>query len=132
MMGSIMLEHCAYISRKMLLQNIDKLFVFGDNMARAGYGGQAKQMRGCLNAVGIPTKWRPATDLGAYFRDDDFMMVKPRIDVEFDRLEGFLQRGGTVVWPEAGIGTGRAKLYERAPKIAGYIDQRYANLKRYQ
>lgn len=41
------------IMRRDLLDNQDKLYVFGDNMVRRGFGGQAREMRGEPNAVGI-------------------------------------------------------------------------------
>ncbi len=34
----------------------DWLFVFGDNMMRRGFGGQAAEARGEPNAIGIATK----------------------------------------------------------------------------
>ena len=110
------------------------LFVFGDNMARAGFGGQAKEMRGEINAVGIPTKWRPARDEGAYFADADFELtrdgdgwaldtspVQKAIDAAFDQLEAHRKAGGSVVWPTDGVGTGLAALQTRAPAIYAYI-----------
>ena len=48
------------ITRADLRANPDTLYVFGDNMRRRGMGGQAAEMRGEPNAVGIPTKWRPS------------------------------------------------------------------------
>lgn len=106
------------------------LFAFGDNMSRTGRGGQAAEMRGEANAVGIPTKWRPARDPGAYFRDADadHPDVRAALRAAFDRLEAALAAGGDVVWPEAGIGTGLAELETRAPRLHRYIAARFARL----
>jgi hypothetical protein len=48
-----------WITRKDLRENPDKRYVFGDNVERRGYGGQAKEMRGEPNAIGVVTKWAP-------------------------------------------------------------------------
>jgi len=60
-----------WITREELQRHPELIFVFGDNMLRKGFGGQAKEMRGEPNAVGVPVKWRPSRDAGAYFTDRD-------------------------------------------------------------
>jgi hypothetical protein len=45
-----------FIRRQDLRNNRDKFYVFGDNMQRIGYGGQARDMRGEPNAIGAVTK----------------------------------------------------------------------------
>lgn len=114
-----------YITREMLRKQPDTLFVFGDNMQRAGLGGQAREMRGEPNAVGIPTKWRPSNANDAFFTDLDMPAVQDAIDDAFARLEA---HQGPIVWPAAGIGTGLAHLKSRAPTIAQYIEGRRAAL----
>lgn len=104
--------------------NPHRLFIFGDNMARAGFGGQAKEARGEPNAVGIPTKWSPAMTPDSFFTDEDFDEVKPVIDAAFERISQHMDGGGTVVWPTDGVGTGLAQLAERAPRIFEYIETR--------
>ncbi len=59
------------ITRQMVREHPDRLFVFGDNLARVGYGGQAREMRDEPNAVGIPTKKLPTMTEGAFFSDAD-------------------------------------------------------------
>jgi hypothetical protein len=106
-----------YITRQMVRSENTVLFVFGDNMAREGFGGQAASMRGEPNTVGIPTKWAPCMRPACFFTDADFMDVLPRL-LEADRyICDQLNIGGLVVWPEDGIGTGLAQLETRAPKI---------------
>lgn len=116
------------ITRKDLQDNPQALFVFGDNMQRRGMGGQAKEMRGERNAVGIPTKKSPAMTANAFFSDADFPKAQVEIDKEFDRLEAHVRAGGVVVYPKDGIGSGSAKLKEKAPKIAEYLQKRYVDL----
>lgn len=111
-----MIEYRDHITRQMLRDELDTLFVFGDNMERRGLGGQAAEMRGEPNAVGIPTKRRPSMDDGAFLNDKD-------CHEWFNECVGAMSRlvahnpNGTIVWPSAGIGTGLAQLESRAPLI---------------
>lgn len=110
------------ITREMLRAEPNTLFVFGDNMRQKGLGGQAKEMRGEPNAVGIPTKWRPSRTEDAFFINSDFPAVEGLIKERMHKLFVHLKTGGDVVWPEDGIGTGLAELKERAPRIFYLID----------
>jgi hypothetical protein len=116
------------LTREMARKYPKTLFVFGDNMKRTGLGGQAKELRGEPNAVGIPTKWSPSLEAAAYFADSDFPKVKDAIDEAFDELEEHLASGRSVIVPEAGVGTGLADLPRRAPKIFAYIVSRFDQL----
>lgn len=111
-----------YINRLMraeLQANPKAIFVFGDNMQRRGLGGQAKEARGEPNALGIPTKWTPGTDEAAYFTDED--ADNRAVDLAFENAFHLLMvqvlARKLVVFPLTGIGTGRAELQKRAPKI---------------
>lgn len=118
-----MLTRVKHITRDMLRAEPNTLFVFGDNMARRGLGGQAREMRGEPNAVGIPTKRAPSMLFEAFFDDSDFDRVAPTIDAEFLRLLQHAERGGKIIWPAAGIGTGLAELSKRAPLIWRLIEE---------
>lgn len=100
-------------TRSMLRRNPNTLFVFGDNVARVGYGGQAAEARGEPNSVGIVTKLSPSK----FFSDADFDIARPLVVKAFNRLGMHLQAGLNVVWPKDGVGTGLAQLPERAPEI---------------
>ena len=116
-----MFELREYIKREDLKKEPKSLFVFGDNMQRRGRGGQAYEMRGEPNAVGITTKRKPETGKDAYLYDKDFdLFIKINIK-DITSLRETLNLGGNVVWPEAGIGMGRARLWETSPKINNYI-----------
>ena len=114
------------------------LYVFGDNMARAGRAGQAI-IRDEPNAVGIPTKHAPSTADRAYFEDADLQPkwahldkpspVKIAIDAAFAKLAAHLEADGTVIFPADGVGTGMAQLQTRAPAILNYINARIDQLK---
>lgn len=116
------LEYRKFITRDMVQSETDTLFVFGDNVMRVGLGGQAREMRGEPNSVGIPTKWRPSMDPSAFFTDNDYFDILDRLLEADKRIVEHLNAGGTVVWPEDGIGTGLAHLKERAPLIFQKID----------
>ncbi|MDE2344609.1 MAG: hypothetical protein KGL63_14685, partial [Betaproteobacteria bacterium] len=100
------------ISRSMVRADRGTLFVFGDNIARAGHGGQAAAMRGEPNALGVPTKWRPGRAEADYFTDADADLVQVRdpIILAFQAMREALAAGRNVVIPADGLGTGLADL----------------------
>jgi hypothetical protein len=115
-------------TRSDLRANRNQLFVFGDNMVRQGRGGQAAECRDEPNAVGIPTKWNPSASESAYFSDLDIVKAAPSIDSAFNRLAEHIRTGGTVIWPSDNVGTGLAKLREKAPAINAYIQRKFNEL----
>lgn len=127
-----MIEFRKYITRSMLSSERSTLFVFGDNIERKGRGGQAKEMRGELNAVGIPTKRSPAMSSIAFFTDRDFEEWRQASLSDWRRLFAHAKDGGKIVWPADGIGTGLARLQECAPTIAAAIDRNLAALENVQ
>ena len=117
------------ITRKIVREYPDKIFLFGDNLLGRGYGGQAAAMRGEPNAIGIPTKKKPANHSDAYFTDTEFEQNKAAIDRAFVRLAG-LKDGTEIVIPSAGLGTGLAKLPDIAPRTFKYLESRLAGLEK--
>ncbi len=118
-----------FISRiEVRSRKADAVFVFGDNLQRRGLGGQAKEMRGEPNAIGIPTKWYPGRNKQAFFSDSDFKNVKSSIDSAFTTIRDSLLSGYDAVFPEDGIDTGLAELQIHAPKIFAYINDRIADI----
>lgn len=114
----------AWITEADMAAHPDSRYLFGDNMAGSGLGGQAKVMRGKPNAIGIPTKWAPSMREGSFFRDADIehgSPVKRAIDRAFGEAVTALSQGRTIVIPEAGLGTDRAELPLRAPAVYRYI-----------
>jgi hypothetical protein len=107
-----MKEYQRHITRKNLRENPDKVYLFGDNLAKRGMGGQAKEMRGEENAIGIPTKKYPTMNDKAFFTDDELESNKAYID----KALGLIPKNKTVVIPSSGMGTGLAQLDKRAPK----------------
>lgn len=101
-------------SRPEIRENREKIYIFGDNLARVGYGGQAQAARDEPNAVGIATKINP----GEFLRDEFYAEVLVQEFLpKFTLLRTHLEAGGTIVWPEDDIGTGLADLPNQAPRI---------------
>ncbi len=128
MRGRVLRE--AHITRTMVRERRGTIFVFGDNLRREGLGGQAAEMRHEPNTVGIATKVRPDTRPDAYFKDSDWNYAGVQITIEaaFIALRMYLNAGYDVVIPADGIGTGRADLARRAPRILREIEERIAAL----
>lgn len=116
------------IKKEDLHANRDILYVFGDNMVRAGRGGQAKEMRDEFNAIGIPTKHEPTMQEKAFFKDSDYEKVSAVIEKDFDHIRNYMLAGGDVKFPVSGIGTGLADLPNKSPKIYGLIVENMNNL----
>lgn len=117
-----------FLSREKIRSNPDKLYVFGDNIKRIGFGGQAMEVRGEPNSVGIPTKWSPGNSKDDFFSDEDFSKVKTIIDEEFEKLQKHILSGFDVVVPSDGVGTGLSKLPLVAPLIFTYIESKFAEI----
>lgn len=117
-----------WIRREDLKNNPKTIYVFGDNMREIGMGGQAREMRGEPNAIGVVTKWSPSMSDAAFFSDNDLGQVKLIINSQFKEIESYLQKGHNVIFPEDGLGTGLSQLPTRAPKILEYIENKIEDL----
>ena len=120
-------------TRKDVENNPDKVFLFGDNFedAETGYVPSSTQavIRGLPNAIGISTKNDRGTKKSSYLTDADFNTFKQRVDEQIQKAK---ESGKTIVIPEDGIGTGKAQLKERAPKLFEYLQQELDKLKNTQ
>lgn len=111
-------------TRAIIMVNPGVLFAFEDNLKRVGFGGQAKEARGCLNAIGIPTKISP----DKFIWDDDCEEPEFRKNIREPIIQAFgilrlhLRKGGTIVWPRDGVGTGLARLHITAPRVFNAIE----------
>jgi hypothetical protein len=111
------------IYRRDLELNRNCLYVFGDNALRVGMGGQAAEMRGEPNAVGVATKWKPTMEDDAFFSDtrleEQIQLVKGDLLPVITRLRD----GGVVIYPADGIGTGLSQLPQRSLRTHIFITQ---------
>jgi hypothetical protein len=118
-----------FIYREDLQANPEVLYVFGDNYGRQGMGGQAKEMRGEPNAVGVATKKAPTHLETDYFSDDAYEYHVRRVKEDFQDVVDHLQMEGVVVIPSDGIGTGLSRLPEFAPEVDTFIKDYIAKMK---
>jgi|ERR1051326_516163 hypothetical protein len=116
------------IYRDDLRRNPSVLYLFGDNDKRAGLGGQAKEMRGEPNAVGLRTKRAPGKENDDYWSDKNFDANCAKIEEDMSRVRAQLRRGGVVVIPTDGIGTNRADMERRCPRSFHVLQQTLAAL----
>ena len=94
-----MIEYVDFIERSMLQQRPNDIFIFGDNMIRKGLGGQAREMRGEPNAIGIPTKKFPSMSEASFFTDADVDIWQAASSETFK----FLRAAATIkliIWPK--------------------------------
>lgn len=117
-----------YITKSDLKSNPDKLYLYGCNEARFGRGGQAREMRYEPNSVGIRTKVYPGRNFSDYWSDTYYYKYCKMINDDLLRVEKHLRNGGTVVIPSAGIGTDRADMKNRCPKVFEYLQFRLKKL----
>lgn len=103
-------------TREQIQRQRTTLFVFGDNVARVGYGGQAREARGEPNTLGIATLYAPYN----YFGKDIARELK-FIQSDLSRLEEQLMKGIDVVAPFDGVGTGLSQLSRLAPSLYNNI-----------
>jgi hypothetical protein len=108
--------YLSWITRDMLQADPEARFVFGDNAERWGLGGQAKEMRGEPNAIGVATLWSP----GSFYAAGDINSVRVVIR-DLHQVGVALVEGRKVIVPTDGLGTGLARLAENAPAIANLI-----------
>lgn len=108
---------------KDLQDNPSVLYLFGDNCERSGLGGQAGQMRGEPNAIGVATKKSPSFKDDAFFSDKDLIEFSKSVDIDLLPVYSHLQHGGSIVIPLDGLGTGLSQLLERAPQCYEYLNK---------
>lgn len=108
----------------------DYIFIFGDNNVGSGMGGQAC-IRYEKNAFGIPTKKEPSSGKNAYYTDDDFFENVSNINKAIKKIINKCKTGNYrgIFLPEDGLGTGIAKLDEKAPLTFKYLKLALISLK---
>ena len=104
------------ITDELMSNNLDWLFLFGDNYERVGFGGQAKVMRGKPNGHGIRTKHYPTMKPDAFLNDKYLSQYIAWWCEDFLLPFQYAVEGDTIVIPVAGLGTGLARVPECAPK----------------
>ena len=113
-------RYMKYINRHDVKTSNRAVFVFGDNDTRSGMGGQAKEMRGEPNAIGIRVKKSPSMSEGSFYTDDEYIENTRKIAEDLENL-GRVAYGKIIVFPEDGVGTGMAMLNRTAPRTFDYL-----------
>lgn len=109
------------IYREDLKANPGVIYIFGDNDQRKGLGGQAKEMRGEPNALGIRTKKSPHNYDSSFYSDNELKENMEKIKDDFWEVGIKLVEGYPIVWPLDGIGTGLSEMNIRCPKTWEYL-----------
>lgn len=122
----IIRQHRVY--RTDLRANPTVLYIFGDNQMRVGLGGQAAEMRGEPNAVGVCTKKTPGRNALDFWTDHDYDANMRQFNHDMVTIIRHLRKGGLVVFPNDGIGTGLSELPTRAPITHWEIEQAFKDL----
>lgn len=97
------------------------LYLFGDNDERRGYGSLARVCRGEPNAIGIRTKKKPTLHADAFYTDDEFEDNVAKIDADLKPVWDHMVKGGVIVIPANGLGTGPAQMRLRCPRTFQYL-----------
>jgi len=116
------------ILRSELKANPTTLYLFGDNDIRKGLGGQAKEMRGEPNAVGVSTKKLPARSEEAYKSDTELEKNKKIITNDINKAIAEWNTGkySKLIIPQMGVGL--AELPTRAPETYKFLQQELKRL----
>ena len=116
------------ILRSELKANPKTLYLFGDNDIRKGLGGQAKEMRGEPNAIGVSTKKLPARGEEAYKSDAELEKNKKIITDDINKAIAEWNTGkyNKLIIPQMGVGL--AELPTRAPETYKFLQQELKRL----
>ena len=109
------------ITRNKVKENPDVLYLFGDNLLRKGLGGQAKEMRGEPNTLGIVSKKYPSNKISSFYTDEDFYSWLQVFSADIKNLAEKINNSQykALVIPQ--IGVGLADLPNKAPRIWKYL-----------
>jgi len=124
-------EFKGFWSRQQVVSQTNKIFLFGDNTNDRTVTKYVPSMtqaviRGLPNAIGIDTKRNRGTSTDSYLTDNDFEWFKNHVDTQIQLAKN---SGKIIVIPTDGIGTGKAMLKEKAPKLFEYLQQELNKLK---
>lgn len=117
-------------NRSDVSKQTNKVFLFGDNTedrTKTHYIPSSTQavIRGLPNAIGIDTKKNRNTIPSSYLSNEDFEWFKKHVDTQIQKAK---DTNKIIVLPTDGIGTGKAMLKEKAPKLFTYLQNALNNL----
>jgi hypothetical protein len=105
------------------------LFAFDDDEMRLTEAGLAGQCRGEPNGVGVRTRRAPGNDPTAVWRDDHLAQYQQMIDDDFAILVSWVEAGGPVFLPKAGLGMLMPRLVDTAPRTYLFLQKKVKELR---
>jgi hypothetical protein len=105
------------------------LFAFDDDEMRLTEAGLAAQCRGEANAVGIRTRHSPGSDAAFAWRDDHLAKHQQMLDEDFALLISWVEAGGPVFLPKAGLGMLPPRLVDTAPRTFLFLQKKVKELR---
>jgi len=121
--GTVYVKSEKIITRTEVKSNPKTLYLFGDNDQRKGLGGQAKEMRGEVNTVGVSTKKYPSNAESSFKTDSELEENKKIITEDINKVIAEWNTGkyNKVSVPQ--IGVGLAALPTRAPQTYAFLQK---------
>jgi len=120
--------HKGFWTRDQVARDTDSVYVFGDNSedAISCYVPSSTQavIRSLPNTLGISTKRNRRWEHRSFFSDEDYELFMSYLETKIDILKFKLYEGKTIVFPQDGLGTGKAMLKEKAPLCWEYLCKR--------
>jgi len=105
------------------------IFAFDDDEARLTEGGLAGQCRGENNAVGIRSRYSPGNDPSCVWTDADILRHQQLLDDDFAVLISWVEAGGPVFLPKAGLGNQLPRLVDTAPRTYLFLQKKVKELR---
>jgi len=103
------------------------LFAFEDDEMRLTEGGLAGQCRGEANCIGIRTRRSPGMD--GMWHDGDMARYQQMLDEDFALLISWVEAGGPVFLPKAGLGNLAPRLVDSAPRTYLFLQKKVKELR---
>ncbi len=120
--------HQGFWTRDQVARDTESVYVFGDNAEDAYtnfYPSRTQAViRGLSNSFGLVTKRNRGTSYSSYIYNSDLEYFKTVVEASIDVLKAYQEEGKTIVFPQDGIGTGKAMLKEKAPLCWEYLCKR--------
>jgi hypothetical protein len=105
------------------------LFAFDDDETRQLNTGLAAECRGETNTIGVRTRKSPSTDVNALWRDADIARYQYMLDEDFALLISWVEAGGPVFLPKAGLGMIQPRLVDSAPHTYLFLQKKVRELR---
>ena len=101
--------------------NINCLFIYGDNDCGLGMKGQAV-IRLCKNSIGLPTKKYPRNNISSFYTDDEYVENCIKINLAISKIVEVSNYYDYIILPSGGFGTGLSQLQKYAPKTLLFLN----------